>query len=95
MVYTQSMTKLGVGIIGTGQISPLHAAGYLADDRVRLQAVCDTRQDLAVERALEWNASRYYTDYRELLEDEQVQIPWFLVLLAEVETVLKQLLACN
>jgi predicted dehydrogenase len=68
------MTKLGVGIIGAGQIAPLHAAGYLSDDRVRLHAVCDTRETLAVERALEWKTERYYTDYRELLADDQIHV---------------------
>ena len=74
MVYTQNMTKLGVGIIGAGQIAPLHAAGYLADDRVSLHAVCDTREDLAIERSLMWKAECYYTDYRELLADDRVHI---------------------
>lgn len=66
------MTKIGVGIIGAGQIAALHAKGYLADDRVRLRAVCDARESLAIDRALEWGAERYFTNFREVLADPEV-----------------------
>ena len=66
------MTTIGVGIIGAGQIASLHAKGYQKDERVRIRAVCDLRENLAVAKALEWGAERYYNNYRELLADEGV-----------------------
>lgn len=68
------MTSLGVGIIGAGQIAALHAAGYQADPRARIHAVCDLREPTAIDRALAWGAERYYTDYRQLLADPGVDL---------------------
>ncbi len=68
------MTTLGVGIIGAGQIAELHAKGYEADKRAKVQAVCDVREHTAIDRALAWKAPSYYTDYRELLKDDKVDV---------------------
>lgn len=53
--------RLRVGIIGCGEISGLNAWGYLTDDR-------------AEKRAAEWDALKIYGDYRELLEDNSIDI---------------------
>ena len=63
------MTTIRVGIIGAGQIAQLHAEGYMKDERVRLGAVCDLREDVAIERALAWGADSYHADYRAVLAD--------------------------
>lgn len=66
------MSKIRVGIIGAGQIAQLHAAGYKDDDRAVIAAVCDVREDLAIERALSWGATRTHTRYKELLADPDI-----------------------
>ena len=66
------MAKLQVGIIGCGQIATMHAKCYQNNDRARIAAVCDIREELVIERALEWEASKYYLDYRELLADPDI-----------------------
>ncbi len=63
------MTTIKVGIIGAGQIAQLHAEGYKKDDRVRVGAVCDIREDIAIERALAWGAESYCADFRAVLSD--------------------------
>jgi predicted dehydrogenase len=68
------MATIGVGIIGAGQISALHAKGWLADERAQIRAVCDFKEHTAIERAMAWKADAYYTDHRALLEDRNVQL---------------------
>jgi len=45
---------IGVGIVGTGRISDLHAIEYLANPRARIVALCDTDTALAARRAAAW-----------------------------------------
>lgn len=66
------MTSLNVAFIGAGRIANLHALGYRDNPKARLYAVCDARPQVAQARAQEWGAERWYTDYRRLLEDPQV-----------------------
>lgn len=66
--------RLRVGIIGCGEISGLNAWGYLTDDRADIVAVSDTSADRAEKRAAEWDAPKIYGDYRELLEDNSIDI---------------------
>lgn len=61
-----------IGIIGCGRISDLHARGYAACGGAKIQAVCDTNEGTAEQRREEWDAAKAYTDYRELLEDPEV-----------------------
>lgn len=66
------MQKINVGLIGLGRISDLHVLGYQREDRARLFAVCDIRRNVAEQRAQAWGAEKWYTDYRSLLEDKDV-----------------------
>jgi len=61
------MAKLKVGIVGAGSIADLHAIGYERDDRADIVAVCDTNEDRAVQRSLDWGASTYYNNFDEML----------------------------
>ncbi len=61
------MARMKVGIVGVGSIADLHARGYEKDDRAEIIAVCDRDEDRAIQRALDWGASSYYTDYEEML----------------------------
>ncbi len=71
--------KVGVGFIGAGQISELHARAYRDNPTGRLVAVADIDPRVAEEKAKLYGAERWYTDYRELLEDESVDAVEVLV----------------
>ena len=66
------MSKVRVGIIGAGNIAGLHARGYANAPNAELRAVCDANGDRARERAAQWGAAKSYTDYRDLLDDPEV-----------------------
>ena len=66
------MTRHGVGIVGLGQISAPHLAGYMAAaDRIEVVAVCDTDAERARSVAAAVGA-RAYTDMHELFADDRV-----------------------
>ncbi len=66
---------IGVGIIGTGGIAHAHARAYmqLADQDVRVVAVCDVDQERVQQFASDLGAEPY-SDYHELLAREDVRI---------------------
>ena len=45
---------IGVGIVGTGRISDLHAIEYLASPLARIVALCDVDAARAAARAAAW-----------------------------------------
>ncbi len=61
------MARLKVGMVGVGNIADLHARGYEEDDRAEIVAVCDRDEDRAIQRALDWGANAYYTDFGDML----------------------------
>lgn len=67
------MGKINVGFIGAGQISELHARGYENNPTGRLVALVDANPKVAEQRANEFNLSRWYTDYHELLADPHIE----------------------
>lgn len=66
------MPSINVGFIGCGRISDLHALGYQRTDRARIFAVCDTDSELVARRKTEWGAEKAYADYREMLQDPNI-----------------------
>jgi predicted dehydrogenase len=66
------MDTVRIGIIGCGRISDLHAAGYLADDRAKIVAVCDADRGRAEAKSKEWGARAAYADYRSIIDDPHV-----------------------
>jgi len=68
----QTMAKIGYGIIGCGNIGPVHAAAIAAVPAAKLVAVSDV-----VERTAQALSDKYgaamYTDYRQLLERKDIQ----------------------
>ncbi len=66
------MARMKVGIVGAGSIADLHARGYEKDSRAEIVAVCDRDEDRAIQRALDWGARAYYTEYAEMLKDERL-----------------------
>ena len=70
------MDRIGVGIIGTGRISDLHAIEYRRNPHTRIVALCDRDPELAAGRRRAWGvpAALITTDYREMLEQEAVDL---------------------
>lgn len=68
------MDRLRVGIIGTGRISGLHAAEYIANPKAEIVAVCDANRDLAKTQAEAWGVpeSRVFDNWDDLLAVDEV-----------------------
>lgn len=67
---------IGVGIIGCGRISDLHAEPYLADARTDIVSIADVDGDLLRRRGEAWgvSADRRFRDYRDLLARPDVEV---------------------
>ncbi len=61
-----------VGIIGCGHIFPMHIISVLKQKNTELVAVCDNKEDVA-KQAGEKFCCKYYTDYIEILEKEELE----------------------
>lgn len=64
--------KVRVGFIGAGQISELHARAYRDSPTGRLVAIADRNAQVAEQQAARYGCDRYYSDYRELLDDREI-----------------------
>ena len=67
------MTQLRVGMIGCGNVSPMHAASVVARDDAELVAVCDVKKDRADQKAELYRCRAYY-DYLEMFEQENLDV---------------------
>ena len=65
--------EVGFGIVGCGNIGPTHAAGVMAAPGARLVAVCDLVADKAGAMAEKHGNPRVYTDYAQMLADDEVE----------------------
>jgi predicted dehydrogenase len=68
------MNPIRVAIVGCGRISDLHQLGYRDRQDARIVAVCDTSKSHARQKAREWGVEKIYTDYRQVLEDKEVDL---------------------
>ncbi len=66
------MAKIGYGIIGCGNIGPVHAAAIAAVPSAKLVAVSDVVEATAKKLADQYGAAMY-TDYRKMLERDDIQ----------------------
>jgi len=66
------MEKVKMGIIGTGNIARWHVPGYLRHERAEIAAVCDINKETAENCARLWGVKKTYTDYHDLLKDNEV-----------------------
>lgn len=57
------------GIVGCGIIAHAHAGAVLSAENAELTAVCDAVEDRAREFCEKYNAGKYFTDYRKMIED--------------------------
>jgi len=65
---------LRFGIIGCGVIAPHHASAIIANEKARLVAACDIIEDKAIALKEKYGAQSYYTDYREMLKRDDLDV---------------------
>jgi len=68
------MAKYRVGIIGCGGMGRSHAKAWSGKPQVELVAVADINEEAARRLAQEFSVPAVYTDYREMLEKEELDI---------------------
>ena len=61
-----------LGIIGAGSISERHIKAYKQIPECTVKAIADINTSLATERAKEFNIKDVYSDYKELLNDDDI-----------------------
>lgn len=66
--------KISFGIIGCGAIANIHARAINSIEGAILKAVADVNIDTARRFAQNYNVERYYSDYREILKDKDIDI---------------------
>ncbi|WIV19987.1 Gfo/Idh/MocA family oxidoreductase [Paenibacillus polygoni] len=66
------MTTLKIGVIGAGSISQYHLTPYKNNPNTVLHAVCDMNADRAKQTADKYEALYAYSDYNELLANEEI-----------------------
>jgi predicted dehydrogenase len=66
------MSKLKIGIIGAGSISESHLQAFQINNNAEIYAVCDLNEARAREKAGKYGASLVYSDYRELLANDDL-----------------------
>jgi predicted dehydrogenase len=67
-----------VGMVGCGRIADVHLPGILVHPRAELTAICDTSTDTLEWRARDWHVDKTCTDYREILDDADIDAVVFL-----------------
>ncbi|MGD9519609.1 MAG: Gfo/Idh/MocA family protein, partial [Armatimonadota bacterium] len=67
-----SCTAKGFGVIGLGVWGESHLMTYNSTPGAWLVGVCDVKEDLARQRAEEFGAEFWTTDYRELIAREDI-----------------------
>jgi len=63
-----------VGIVGCGVIAATHIESFQALDNARVKWACDLREERARERAQKYGIAEVTTDYRQLLDDPEVDL---------------------
>lgn len=66
------MKKITCGIIGCGQIGPVHAACYSNVPEVQIKWLCDILPERAERMAKEYSVPHVTVDYRDIMRDKEV-----------------------
>lgn len=66
--------RFRVGMVGVGDITMLHAPAYVGCEEAGLAALCDVDAAQLERRSRAWGVPRTYTDYRELLAQDDIDI---------------------
>lgn len=67
------MSRLKVGIIGTGVISELHWRAYQQITEAEVAALCDRNEAVVQSKAKKWGVQKIYTDFNAMLADPDIQ----------------------
>ncbi len=67
------MKQLRVGIIGCGNIFPMHAQSIKDREDAEIVAVCDSKEDRAKEKADQHNCA-FYTDFNQMFKVEKLDV---------------------
>ncbi len=67
------MSQYRVGIIGCGNIFPMHSISIIQQPNAKLVAVCDTKEDRAKAKAKEYDCS-YYLDYKKMIDEANLDV---------------------
>src|SRR5215467_10783024 len=68
------MTKLNVGLVGLGRLGSLYARYFLGRIlHANLLAIAEPREGVAKSFAAKHGVPRWYTDYRDLLADKEIE----------------------
>lgn len=67
------MEKIKVAVIGCGNISVMHLDSIKAFDDVELVAVCDIKEDRAIDASKKYGG-RVYTDYMDMFKNEHLDV---------------------
>jgi predicted dehydrogenase len=70
---TDEIKPLRIAVIGAGEMSMWAILPALHFAPVHLQAICDLDEDRAKEAATKFGTDRWYTDYREMWEKEDIE----------------------
>lgn len=65
--------QTGFGVIGTGVWGETHLMAYSSAPDIRLVCACDTNETLGRQRAEQYGASCFTTNYRELLANDEIK----------------------
>lgn len=69
------MNAINIGVIGCGKVAEeFHFPSYKLMDNVEIKAVCDTKKSRATKIASKYKVSKIYTDYVDLLENEDIDV---------------------
>ena len=69
----QSAESIGIGIIGTGEITRIMRPAFTGSTQSRIVAVADVNKDAARAEAEALGGAQAFADYRELLANPAVQ----------------------
>ena len=67
------MSKIKAGVIGVGQMGTYHAQIYRKLPQVELTALCEYKDERRKELETEFPGVRLYKDYREMLQDPEIE----------------------
>lgn len=66
--------KVKVGIVGLGLVSDSHIKAFQSHENAEVTAVCDLDEGHAKEVAKEYGIGKYYTDFDEMLKDQEINM---------------------
>lgn len=67
------MNEFKVGVIGCGNIFPMHAASIGLSGRAKVAAVCDVKESRAKQAADKY-ACAYFTDYKQMIDEAELDV---------------------